>query len=250
MTAIPPPRQTRGFLNNNPGNMNRSAGEPWQGEIRDSNDKRLSGFQVHELLAGRFCVFASAEWGIRALVRNLQAYQAAGWDTISMMIDHWAPPNENDTTAYKQAVSQKTGIGLYDRLDMKVYANAHAVVDAIIRVECNGMPYEGKELEDGLRLAGVVRPAGSSSTAKGAAIASAATVAQPLLGTLQQPIQDTVDALSPLSDTAPWIQQALAYGHLALTVIAVAGVLWMLKERFSRADRDKKIDPNPTEVGV
>jgi hypothetical protein len=112
------------------------------------------------------------------------------------------------------------------------------------------MPYQAKEVEDGLRLAGLIKPVASSSTAKGAAVATAATAAQPMLGALQQPIQDTMDALSPLADTAPWIQKAIAYGHIVLTVIAIAGVAWMLWERIKRAKSDAAIDHNPTPNGI
>ena len=50
------PRKSRGFLNNNPGNVDRSA-DVWQGEIRDPADPRLTDFQRNELVKGRFAVF-------------------------------------------------------------------------------------------------------------------------------------------------------------------------------------------------
>jgi hypothetical protein len=246
------PRETRGFLNNNPGNIDRQIPQSqwWQGEIRDTNDPRLSGFQLHELLAGRFCVFSQAEWGIRALVKNLQAYHRGGWNTINKAINRWAPPTENDTEAYKARVEKQTGKDRYERFDPNSYVEMRALAEAIICVECGGMPYQGAEVENGLRLAGLVKPVSSSSTAKGAAVATAATAAQPMLGALQQPLQDTMDALSPLADTAPWVQKAIAYGHIALTVIAVAGVAWMLWERIKRAKSDAAIDHNPTVSGI
>lgn len=246
------PRTTRGFLNNNPGNMDRvkPPSEPWQGEIRDTNDKRLTGFQLHELLAGRFCVFVSAEWGIRAMVRNLMAYERAGWDTIREIIEHWAPSNENNTTAYIDAVCQRSGLRPDDFISMSDYKTAYAIVDAIIRHECGGMPYTGKEIEDGLRLAGVVKPAGSSSTAKAAMLATTATVAQPALPALQETLQEIVDSIAPLTD----MSQIFAYVFLGLKVVlalvTIAGVVWMVRERFGRTERDAKIDPNPTPNGI
>lgn len=151
------PKTTRGYLNNNPTNLDRSPGEPWRGEIRDPADRRLTDFQRRELTHGRFCVFPEPALGIRAAAKNLLAYQAAGWRTINTVIDHWAPPIENDTAAYKARVADKLGRGLDDVLDINDFSTAHALIDAIIRVECAGMPYTGHEIEDGLTLAGIVR---------------------------------------------------------------------------------------------
>jgi hypothetical protein len=64
------PKEQRGYLNHNPGNIDRSA-DNWQFEIKDPNDPRLTPFQVHELTYGRFCVFADAVHGIRAMAKNL-----------------------------------------------------------------------------------------------------------------------------------------------------------------------------------
>ncbi len=244
------PLKTRGYLNANPGNLDRSKGEPWQGEIRDSNDPRLTGFQVHELLAGRFCVFVSAEWGIRAAARNLLAYQRNGWNTINKAIDKWAPPVENDTAAYKARVAKSIGKGLDDPLDFSDYATAYAMLDAIIRVECGGMPYKGKEIEDGLRLAGIIKPVKSSGTAKASTVVAASTVAQPLVDSLQGPIKQAVDALAPAEGTSRTIDMILLGLKIALALVALGGVFWVVRERLSRAKRDEKIDANPTLEGV
>lgn len=246
------PRTTRGFLNNNPGNLDRAAGEPWQGEIRDSHDSRLTAFQANELTAGRFAVFASPEWGIRAMAKNLQAYQRSGFKTVRQMIDRWAPPSENNTVAYIQAVAERIGQSADTPIEMTDYKAAAAVIDAIIRVECAGMPYAGKELEDGLRLAGVVKPVGitTSTTAKGATVASTATVGTAALSALQQPIQQTADSLAPFAGTTQTVDHILLGLKLALGAIALIGVGIMVWERIKRERRDQAIDPNPTVVGV
>lgn len=69
------PRTSRGFLNNNPGNVDRSA-DVWQGEIRDPDDPRLTPFQRNELVNGRFVVTISPQFGIRLLAKTLFAYAA------------------------------------------------------------------------------------------------------------------------------------------------------------------------------
>lgn len=150
------PRTTRGFLNNNPGNMDRAQGEPWQGEIRDAADPRLSEFQRGELTHGRFCVFVSAEYGYRAMAKNLFAYaDQLGHHTVASLIGQWAPPNENNTTAYIANVCAHLGVASDTRVDVRDYSTLHDLTDAITRVECGGMPYSGDEIKAGLHMAGV-----------------------------------------------------------------------------------------------
>jgi hypothetical protein len=148
------PKEQRGYLNNNPGNMDRDP-EAWEGEIKDSADPRLTPFQRHELTDGRFCVFVDAQHGIRAMAKNLFAYHdELKLRSVAALIGEWAPPNENDTTAYIKAVCERLGVQADDPVDVRNRTTLHALIDAIIRVECGGMPY-GREIDDGLALAGV-----------------------------------------------------------------------------------------------
>jgi hypothetical protein len=148
------PKNTRGFLNNNPGNMDRGE-PPWDGEIRDVA-RCTNDIQRSELTHGRFCVFADAPHGVRAMAKNLRAYRdRLGCHTVRDYINRWAPPNENNTAAYVSAVSHRLGIGDDDPVDIERRPVMHALVDAIIRVECAGMPYDGSEIDDGLALAGI-----------------------------------------------------------------------------------------------
>lgn len=238
------PRAQRGFLNNNPGNLDRAAGEPWQGEIRDKDDPRLTPFQHDELTQRRFAVFASAEYGIRAMAKNLFAYAGQlGLHTVRELIGKWAPPNENDTTAYTASVCRSIGVGPDDEVSVHDYATLAAIVDAIIRVECGGMPYSGHEIEDGLRMAGVVKPATlqHSSTMKGGAIAAGSTAIQPLVASVQDPIQNLVDTLSPLSDASQYVQWTMLGLKVALVAVTLWGVWMMVRERKARGERDVAI---------
>ena len=145
------PRQSRGFLNNNPGNIDRSE-PPWLGEIRDitlcQNDT-----QRVELGQGRFCVFVDARHGIRAMARNLAAYYGRlGLKTVRGLVYRWAPPHENNTQGYLQRVCSATGLGPDDEIT-DLAAALPALIDAIIRVECAGMPYGGTEIADGIAMA-------------------------------------------------------------------------------------------------
>lgn len=148
------PVQTRGFLNNNPGNMDRGD-QPWLGEIRDlslcTND-----VQRGELTHGRFCVFSDAQHGIRAMVKNLRAYRdRLGCRSVRDFINRWAPPNENNTAAYIANVAGPLGVGPDDPVDIEQRSVMRGLVSAIIRVECAGMPYAPSLLEEGLTLAGI-----------------------------------------------------------------------------------------------
>lgn len=255
------PRTSRGFYNNNPGNIDRGA-EVWQGEIRDPADGRLSTFQQGELTKGRFCVFVSAEYGIRALAKNLFAYRdRLGRRTVRQIINTWAPPNENDTGAYVAAVARRAGVDADTEIDIRDYKTLHGIVAAIIIHECGGMPYQGGEVEDGLRLAGVVKPVGvtTSRTATSLTVASGATIAgggvaviqdaaQPqasdvhaTVTAVQEPLRQAAEGLSPFAGTSPAIAQALFWLKIALAMIAVVGIAVAAWERVKRARRDQKM---------
>jgi hypothetical protein len=76
----------RGVRNNNPGNIMRGAVQ-WEGEVA-GNDPRYSAFETPEA-------------GIRAMSKNLVAYQDQhGLDTVAGIVSRWAPATENDTASY------------------------------------------------------------------------------------------------------------------------------------------------------
>ena len=148
------PKATRGYLNNNPGNMDRSE-PPWNGEIRDV-DLAQNDVQRAELTHGRFCVFVDSVHGIRAMAKNLIAYyDRLGLHTIRQIINRWAPPNENNTEGYIQRVASNAGVGADDQIDIRNARVMGSIIDGIIRVECAGMPYEQDEIEKGMLAAGI-----------------------------------------------------------------------------------------------
>jgi len=83
------------ILNNNPGNIEFSTLNNWQGQIGRN---------------GRFVVFDSLQNGFRALMVLLKNYMGNGFDTITKIITRWAPPVENDTAGYIQFLSNYTNI--------------------------------------------------------------------------------------------------------------------------------------------
>ena len=147
------PKTTRGFLNRNPGNMDRSD-PPWNGEIRDVS-KCVNDVQRAELTHGRFCVFVDAEHGIRALVKNLRAYRdRLGCKTVRQFITRWAPPNENNTHNYIVSVAHSAAVDPDFPVDIEIRRIMRAIVTGIICVECAGNPYT-TEIEAGMDLANV-----------------------------------------------------------------------------------------------
>ncbi len=88
----------RGIRNNNPGNMDFVLGSPWKGEIRPSADPR-------------FAQFDTMQDGMRALYLELIAYHNKhNCNTIRQFINRWAPPIENNTSAYVTAVAEFCGV--------------------------------------------------------------------------------------------------------------------------------------------
>jgi hypothetical protein len=136
-------KPSRGVRNNNPGNIEKSR-DRWVG---------LADVQPDD----RFFTFSEARFGIRAMARILQNYQKKHkLETVSEMISRWAPPNENDTTAYIRAVCRETGFDPEQKLDMKRHAHLFPLVKAVIRHENGYAPYSDGEINAGLVLAGVV----------------------------------------------------------------------------------------------
>lgn len=93
---------TRGIRNNNIGNI-RVSKDQWEGATGDD---------------GSFVTFDSPESGVRALAKNLLSYGRQGYDSIDKIINRWAPPAENNTQAYIDAVSSATGIPATQSLDL------------------------------------------------------------------------------------------------------------------------------------
>lgn len=71
---------------NNPGSLRKLPNELWLGEVRPND----SGFVK----------FENMYYGTRALFLNMNTQITRGHNTISKLINVWAPPSENDTKQY------------------------------------------------------------------------------------------------------------------------------------------------------
>lgn len=134
----PPANAPRGVRNNNPGNIEAGA-TAWQGQIGSD---------------GRFATFGSPEAGIRALGRNLLTYQEThGLETVHAIINRWAPPAENNTTAYVRTVAKAVGVSPAERINLRDPETLQKLASAIIQHENGGNPYPDAVVRAGVDLA-------------------------------------------------------------------------------------------------
>lgn len=132
----------RGIRNNNPGNIRW--GDNWQGLVVP--DQRTDP---------DFCQFVDAPHGIRAIAVILSSYKGTGIDTIRAAINRWAPPSENDTDAYVNAVASGAGVDADACVDLTSFAVCNGVVRSIIQHENGAQPYTDDTINQGLSLAGI-----------------------------------------------------------------------------------------------
>lgn len=212
------PRQSRGYRNKNPGNIDWSERNKWQGQV----GREQSGNPP------RFAVFESHEYGIRALAMLLTTYQDRhGLRTIRGIVNRWAPPTENNTGSYVDFVDRfLPNHGPDDRLDLHTYADMRLLVEAIIRKELGGNPYDSATIDAGLRLAGLtpgrVSATGTARAAAGTAAAGVGAVA--VVQPLAEAVAQAAPALSVLNGLAPWLA--------VLVIVAAAGFfIWQRSRR-------------------
>ncbi len=87
-----------GLRNNNPGNLVKTSID-WEGKIPHSQNT-----------TGRFEQFIELRYGIRAKMRDLVNDIKKGTNTITKLINEFAPPHENNTLAYINSVANTLGI--------------------------------------------------------------------------------------------------------------------------------------------
>lgn len=208
----------RGIRNNNPGNIR--TGSQWQGLVPEAEREDKA-----------FCEFISPAWGIRAMATILLNYQRKyGISTIKGIINRWAPSVENNSDAYVRAVSTSTGILPNAPIMLADYSVMFPLVKAIIMHENGQQPYPDLMINEGLKMAGVLKPitrvtqtpvgAGTATAAGTGAIAAAVEGYQQV-----QPITFAVQ--SATQGTASWQQ----WGSLivgALVFISIAAALYAL----------------------
>lgn len=231
--------KSRGIRNNNPGNIDRSAANKWQGRMPREQ------MTVEQREEKRFEVFASPAWGIRALCVLLISYQDKyGLHSVRGFINRWAPPVENDTGAYVRQVASAMGVKPDDFINLHEYRRLRPMVEAIIAHENGGNPYSADVIEEGLRLAGVVKPGGAAlvATPKAATTATVAAVATggtaafvEMVNQFSPAVQQVLPAIQSANAVAQstaalpdWMRTAAALA-VAISVAASLYAWWRLR---------------------
>ena len=117
---------TRGYRNNNPGNIRLNPLIKWEGEIKGTDTS--------------FVTFKNMTYGIRALMKLLSNYKKRNYNTIELILNRYAPANENNTTGYIYKVSTYTGIPKNQNLvldQMQMVKLARAIVKVEIGTDSN-----------------------------------------------------------------------------------------------------------------
>lgn len=132
-------KQTRGERNNNPGNIRISAAA-WLGKVPGGD--------------AAFETFVSPESGIRALAITLKTYQQKyGLRTVQQIVNRWAPPSENNTSAYVRAVASAVGVQANDPVDLNNPDVLRRLVAAIIAHENGRNIYSLAAIDSGISMA-------------------------------------------------------------------------------------------------
>ena len=134
--------KTCGERNNNPGNI-RPASYTWQGQ---------TGIAVCGV-SGKFVVFSSPVYGIRAMAKDLLTKQGRGLNTIAKIIAVYAPPSENNTQAYIDAVAKGLNVSANAVLNLRDPVLLAAFVWQIIKHENGRVSYPQATIAEGVRLA-------------------------------------------------------------------------------------------------
>lgn len=131
---------TRAERNNNPGNLNY-AGQ--------------TGAVLEDGSSARFAKFGSTAEGVSALAKQLQRYGDRGLDTISKIINKYAPSSENNTQAYIEALSKRLGVSGDQKLDLNDSSTLTGLIKGIARHEAGSDYLSDSDLMTGLSMAGV-----------------------------------------------------------------------------------------------
>lgn len=132
---------TRGYRNNNPGNIRKTFKNGkqtfWKGEVI-GNDTA-------------FKTFSSMAYGYRAIFALLKEYIGKEFNTIEKIISRYAPASENKTESYINTVCKRTGIVKDTKIAASDLVSLTKLVSAISFVE-NGIAANEVEIHEGKKL--------------------------------------------------------------------------------------------------
>lgn len=129
---------------NNPGNI-RISSTPWQGKSEPHN-----GFET----------FIAPEYGLRAMCKILLNYYFLyKLHSIRQIISRWAPPSENDTAAYIEAVCDDCAINPDEDIQLDTHipfaeqTMLRDLMKAITKHENGSQPYDDSVIIKAVQMA-------------------------------------------------------------------------------------------------
>ncbi|WP_407293459.1 hypothetical protein [Klebsiella quasipneumoniae] len=126
-------KNTLGFRNHNPGNLREAS----------NSTGRNQGFST----------FATDNDGLAAMARQLMLYGDRGNNTPGGIIHTYAPSSENNTRAYIDDVSARTGYDSRQRLDLHNPEVIKTLMAAMIQHEQGSQPYTEEQLKKAIQSA-------------------------------------------------------------------------------------------------
>lgn len=134
-------KQPRGIRNNNPGNIDYNKNNNWRGQI---------GIET-SAINPRFAKFDTPENGIRALAKLLLNYQRLHkLNNVREIINRWAPPVENVTSAYVAECARALGVAADEVINLSDSRLLKLLTVAIIRHENGSQPYSDFVIDTGV----------------------------------------------------------------------------------------------------
>lgn len=124
--------------NNNPGNI-KLTNDIWKGQS-------IPGDSL------TFVTFVSPSYGYRALFVLIRSLIGKGYNTISDLIAHYAPPGENNTESYISFVERETGINRNDFLFVSDLAKIYLIGYNMARFETGNVPV-ASDIQTGFKMA-------------------------------------------------------------------------------------------------
>ena len=130
-----------GLRQRNPGNI-----RPGAGFIGESGD------------GGGYATFGSDDEGLRAIQKLLMTYgDKYDIKTLRQLANRYAPPSDNNPTdSYIDFLSDKTGIGADDEINLA--ESGSSIIPAIVGFEQGQQPYSQAQIDRAIRAAGTDDP--------------------------------------------------------------------------------------------
>lgn len=128
-----------GYRNRNPGNVRYDGASRWDGMVGNPRQND-------------FIQFENDHYGIRSVARNvLTQYERGDYNTISGLLNRYAPRNQNNTQAYINHLTNVLGIGADEALDMNNPEVLDAIVPIIITHETGSNQYTPEQICNAVR---------------------------------------------------------------------------------------------------